>query len=58
MKNNKVNNVLTSVDYYDVIGIYFGTDEMMLPKDICMMCLEYAGRCGNGRTSMFFWVYF
>ena len=50
--------MMTSVDYYDVIHIYCGTDDMILPKDLCLMCLEFAGLCGRGESSVFFWVYF
>jgi hypothetical protein len=52
------NKLIASVAYYDVIRNIFGTDGMILPKDLTIMCLEYANLCGRGRSSVFFWVYF
>ena len=51
------NAPLTSVEYFDLVRMYCGT-EPTLPPDVCMIILELAGLCRKGKKCTFFWVYF
>ena len=43
-------------EYSDLVEIYCGP-RPRLPGELCIICLEFAGMCGGGRRSMFFYVY-
>ena len=45
-----------SGSYNDLLLIYCG-ENVVLPPELCMLCLELAGLCGKRRTHTFFWIY-
>ena len=49
--------MITSAAYVDLVYLYCGRPPP-LPPEICILCLEFAGMMGKGRTHSFFWVYF
>lgn len=45
-----------TANYTHLVRIYCG-ERPSLPDELCMLCLEFAGMCGRGRRTTFFWVY-
>lgn len=48
---------LTSAEYFNLVEIYCGM-RPVLPNDLCMICLEFAGMCGRGQSCAFYWIFF
>ena len=47
----------SSAGYQDLVSIYVDS-RTALPRDLCLVCLEFAGLVGRGTGRyMFFWVY-
>ena len=49
-------NIRSSADYTDLVFFYCGRPPP-LPPEICMLCLEFAGLCGQGARRAYFWIY-
>ena len=58
MRGKECLGLRCSVQYFDLLHVYCGSDARALPPELCMLCVEYAGLCGRGNSCTFFWVYF